>query len=145
MIRITLKTTKGELKVISAKVAEASKEKVIRVLKYVGERAVNEARSVTKTNDWTDRTGNLRSSIGYAIAENGSILDLNGFQQVKETADQGVMRGEALARKIAHETNGLSLIVVAGMNYACYVVDSGKNVLDSSQILATNAVCVMHQ
>ncbi|MCL1654222.1 hypothetical protein M2T28_16480 [Elizabethkingia miricola] len=46
----------------------------LRVLRYVGERAVNEARL---NGNYLDRTANLRNSIGYVIVVNGRILDVN--------------------------------------------------------------------
>ena len=46
-------------------------QQTIYNLSYVGERCLNEARS---TNSYKDQTGNLRSSIGYVIVKDGTIL-----------------------------------------------------------------------
>ena len=136
MIRVTLKTTKNELHQMAIKVAQDIRRQAIRILQRAGEEAVNEARSRTKEKDWQDQTTNLRSSIGYVIAENGEVIGESDFKQEKETATEGPEVGRAYAAKLAHETKGLCLIVVAGMNYAKYVADKGYNVLSSSQILA---------
>ena len=45
---------------------------IVRVLRYVGDLAVNEA----KTNgNYQDQTANLRNSIGFVIAIDGRIVD----------------------------------------------------------------------
>lgn len=56
---------------------DAKIQNIIRIMRVVGEDAVNEARSYAKQNDWQDVTGNLRSSIGYVITLNGSIVGEN--------------------------------------------------------------------
>lgn len=43
----------------------------INVLEYVGEQCVIEAR---ENGNYKDQTGNLRSSISYAIVEDGKII-----------------------------------------------------------------------
>src|SRR3954465_475262 len=47
-------------------------------LQRIGEQFVNNARS---TNTYTDRTGNLRSSVGYIILLNGQKL-FESFQEI---------------------------------------------------------------
>ena len=126
-------TTRGELHAMAVKAVDDFRRKAILVLQKAGEEAVNEARSA---GDWKDQTGNLRSSIGYVVSENGSPIVLGKFDKVKDTASSGPATGSVLAAKLASETPGLALIVVAGMNYAKYVADKGYNVLSSSQILA---------
>lgn len=103
----------------------------------IGEKCVNEAR---KKHDYTDRTGNLTSSIGYVIAVDGQVIRQSSFEKVKK-GDDGVKRGPDMAREIAAQTSkGIALIVVAGMNYARYVADRGFNVLASAEILAEKLV-----
>ena len=54
--------------------AEAKVQKSIETLHYVGEEFVNRARSI---RTYKDRTGNLRSSIGYVVLFNlKGLLDL---------------------------------------------------------------------
>lgn len=141
MISVKMTTTKGELHKMAVAAMDDFRKKAILVLARAGEEAVNEARSTVKEHDWMDRTGNLRSSIGYVITEDGSPVTFSKFEKVNgpdrdKATEDGSTTGRAFAARLASETRGLALIVVAGMNYAVYVADKGYNVLSSSQILA---------
>jgi hypothetical protein len=112
-------------------------KQIVYNLSYIGERCINEARSA---NSYIDRTGNLRSSIGYVIVRDGKIIQMSDFSIVKSGND-GSKKGAAFAREIARGcTQGIVLIVVAGENYAKYVSARGYNVLDSSELLAEKLV-----
>lgn len=109
-------------------------EKIIRRLQYIGVECVNEARN---KGSYTNRTGNLRSSTGYVITHLGAIVDMSSFDPVKSTATEGSPTGIALATQLAGQIKGeWVLIVVAGMKYAKYVQNKGKDVLDSAQDVA---------
>lgn len=145
MISVKLTTTKGELQAMALAAVKDMRNRAISVLQRAGEEAVNEARSVIKENDWMDRTGNLRSSIGYVICENGQPISVSKFEQVDgpdrgEATEDGSQTGRSYAMSLVRETQGLALVVVAGMKYAVYVADKGYNVLSSSQIVAQQAV-----
>jgi hypothetical protein len=81
---------------------------------------------------YTDRTGNLRSSIGCSIYYNGRLVE-------QLTDEQGTTQGQqnALAAlsqyASAHPdkvtSHGYTLMLVAGMNYGRYVEAKGYNVL----------------
>lgn len=102
----------------------------LRALRIVGERAIEYARSL---NTYQDQTGNLRSSIGYAIYYNGGLVDRN-FKKVKD-GSEGMSEGEKhAARKIPR--SGFVLVVVAGMDYALAVQSRGYDVLDGAEIEA---------
>ncbi|MBR3286960.1 MAG: hypothetical protein IKI72_03975 [Bacteroidales bacterium] len=102
-------------------------------LPSIGERCVNKAK---EAGDYTDQTGNLRSSVGYVVTVDGHIVDSGGFQQVKE-GRQGTGEGRSFAEALAQRyPSGIVLIVVAGMNYAAYVAHRGKDVLASAELLA---------
>lgn len=110
---------------------------VIRTLAYCGEVCLNAARS---TNSYKDRTGNLRSSIGYVVAVDGRIVNRSDFKTVKD-GGQGSKQGAAFAKQLVRRfPKGIVLIVVAGMRYASYVSAKGYNVLDSSELLADQLV-----
>jgi len=100
-------------------------QRIIWTLAMVGERFVNDARNI---RTYKDRTGNLRSSIGYIIARDGDILQENiegktgGRAQAKETANE-VLR---------ENPKGFVLIVVAGMEYAAAVESKGYDVITGS-------------
>jgi hypothetical protein len=119
--------------------AERRMQAIIRNLCYVGEQCVNEARSYNG-NQYTDQTGNLRSSTGYVVVSDGNIVQVGNFQQIK-SGSEGTKAGQAFARQIASQfSKGICLIVVAGMKYATYVSAKGYNVLDSSELLAEKLV-----
>lgn len=118
--------------------AEGARIGAVNALKYVGLECVKEARQSGK---YTDQTGNLRSSIGYAILEDGKPIQKSGFERVKATAAEAQGQSEALITRLAATYNtGLVLVVVAGMDYAAYVEARGYNVLNSAETLAKTLV-----
>ncbi len=140
MISVKLTTTKGQLRAMAVAAVDDMRRKAIAILSRAGELAVNEARSTIKEKDWTDRTGNLRSSVGYIICEDGKPLYESKFESVLPTAVDGPDAGRLYARGLAADTTGLALVVVAGMSYAKYVAGRGYNVLSSSQQLAAKLI-----
>ena len=110
-------------------------------LAYVGEKCVNIARNTTKASkNFLDQTGNLRSSIGYVIADHGRVVQSSTFQSIKEGA-KGATEGAGFARKIARRyTKGVVLILVAGMDYAVHVQNKGYDVTTSAELLAESLV-----
>ena len=100
-------------------------QRIIWTLAMVGEKFVNDARTI---RTYKDQTGNLRSSIGYIIARDGNIIQENiegkseGRAQAKETTNE-VLR---------ENSKGFVLIVVAGMEYAAAVESKGYDVITGS-------------
>ena len=99
-------------------------------LNVIGIEAVNKARNITT---YTDRTGNLRSSIGYVVGKKRSklVTDIKAFFGKKESKE----RGEVKAQKLADSfelTGDYSLVIFAAMEYADYVERKGKDVLTGS-------------
>jgi len=116
---------------------ELQLEFLVGELQVIGEKVVNEVRI---NGSYKDQTGNLRSSTGYKIAVNGSIVSGGGFAVVK-SGNEGMTGGEKFAEELASkEKNGVSLIIVAGMHYARYVQARGYNVLHSGRLLAKELV-----
>lgn len=110
----------------------------INALNYVGLECVNEARSSGK---YTDRSGNLRSSIGYVVLEDGVQIKKGTFNKVLTTATEAEAKSNELMTRLASTYNtGLVLVVVAGMDYAAYVEAKGYNVLNSAETLAKKLV-----
>jgi hypothetical protein len=102
-------------------------------LQRVGETFVTGARN---NANFTDRTGNLRSSIGYIILENGVQYADGGFTRIKQ-GGEGIKKGKDFIDKIsAKYPRGLVLICVAGMNYAAYVEAKGYDVITGSSQIA---------
>lgn len=107
-------------------------QSIIFNLQYLGEECVNKARA---EGDYTDRTGNLRSSIGYVVVANGKIVHTGGFGGgYGDGGMNGTGTGEQYAQSIASKyIKGYALIVVAGMDYAAKVESTGKNVLSTAE------------
>ena len=116
---------------------ERIKKAIIYNLRYIGEACVNAARD---SGSYTDRTGNLRSSVGYVIVCDGKIMEASDFDVVKE-GGKGAKEGARFAKEAARQfPEGIVLIVVAGMNYAAYVSARGYDVIDSAELLADKLV-----
>ncbi|EJX05269.1 hypothetical protein EVA_06625 [gut metagenome] len=110
---------------------------MINNLLYVGEAALKQARDWHK---YKNQTGNLASSIGYCILDNGKPLYKSTFEQISDGAD-GTKKGEEfLEQVIAENPTGLVFIMVAGMPYAKYVEAMNLDVLDSAEILAKRMI-----
>nr|DAW70443.1 MAG TPA: hypothetical protein [Caudoviricetes sp.] len=106
-------------------------------LKYVGERCLNAARD---SNAYRDQTGNLRSSVGYVIVRDGEIIHQSDFEIVKK-GNKGSKSGIRYAKEIVRQfPEGIVLIIVAGMNYATHVAATGRDVIDSAELLADRLV-----
>lgn len=127
----------GHIEKVIAQAIEEKKRKTIRMLMYIGEQCVNDARL---KGSYTDRTGNLRGSTGYGVVVDGRLVDVSGFEQVKQGGDGPEKGRRYLEELVAQFPKGIVLIVVAGENYAQYVQDKGYNVLDSAENLAEKLI-----
>ena len=106
--------------------AQQYDEKSILTLQYLGEEFINKARI---SGNYTDRTGNLRSSIGYIILNNGEVVR----QAFKGSKSKGRNVAQQVAKKVAVDyPEGMVLIGVAGMNYAAAVEHKGYDVITGS-------------
>jgi hypothetical protein len=103
------------------------KNAILLNLKRVGEQFVAQARD---NDTYKDRTGNLRSSIGYVILYNG--------RQIKQNFEnRGGKKGVETAKKFIDDAKknfptGFVLIGVAGMDYAAAVESRGLDVITAS-------------
>lgn len=106
----------------------------MKTLQAAGEMFVKYAR---ESGMYINRTGNLRSSIGYVIVENGKMLESN-FEKTSGGTDgeEGVQKAKRLASELANTySTGLVLIGVAGMEYAIYVeAMESKDVITAANI-----------
>jgi hypothetical protein len=99
--------------------------KEIAVLIKIGEEFINKARIY---GEYTDRTGNLRSSIGYVLVHNGNILN----QNVQGLTQEGKAAAEEQVKLLSERYKGLVLIGFAGMEYAAAVEAKGFDVITQS-------------
>lgn len=113
--------------------------KAVTYLQQLGERLVKYAREdKSAARHFTDRTGNLRNSIGYVVVQGGQIVKslFDGNTPATEGYEKG--NGNAIglsyATKIAIElpANKTYLVWVAGMEYASYVEANGYDVITGS-------------
>jgi len=115
-------------------------EKLTKILVYAGEKFVQLARD---NGDYRDITGNLRSSIGYVVLNDGEVIK-ESFKKSGKGSDKatGVMEARVLADDLAQTHNkGLVLIGMAGMDYALSVENiNGKDVISSSEVIAKELV-----
>lgn len=134
---IVQKTPMSEIDKYIEEQIKRTTDAIIYNLQYVGERCLNTAR---QTNSYKDQTGNLRSSLGYIIAIDGKIIRQSSFEIVKDGGD-GKKSGIQFAKEIVRQfPEGIVLIVVAGMHYAKYVSATGRDVIDSAELLADKLV-----
>lgn len=120
-------------KYIDAFVAKI-KEREIARLQMLGEMCVKHAREVPPEIGFHDQTGNLRSSIGYAVFVDGIAVH-SAYEQTLE-GTFGMIAGQELANKVGSTTRGVCLVVTAGMNYAVHVESKGRDVITSAEQLA---------
>lgn len=113
---------------------EAKLKVLVNTFRYVGEQCIIEAR---EAGNYTDQTGNLRSSIGYAVVMDGKVVQRDCIDKVKQS-DKGVSEGDKFLSDCIKKVRkkGIVLIVTAGMNYAEYVEAKGYNVLSSAELKA---------
>lgn len=118
------------------KFLEQVEKEAIAALVLLGEQCAFKARSIPASSGFADRTGNLRSSIGYMVFKNG--IAVHGGYEVVGQGSEGVNAGKALAKNVgARYKEGFCLVVTAGMNYAILVESRGRDVLTSAESFAT--------
>ena len=118
----------GFQKAIMVKLDEAIKTK----FKYLGEELVKYAKD---NHNYTDQTGNLTNSIGYAVVHNNEIV-YSSVDNVSGVADDSAFQAAKEMAQTIYGNNGYSLIIVAGMNYAAYVEAKGYNVILPAELKA---------
>ena len=113
--------------------ANAKLQVIANTFCYVGEQCIIEARNC---GTYTDQSGNLRSSIGYAVLMNGQVIQSDHVEKIKD-GDEGVTEGQKYLQSRIKKASkkGVCLIVTAGMNYADYV-ETKKVVLSSAELKA---------
>lgn len=126
---------------LNAKI-EGKERQIIAILEKVGLDCLSEAR---KNGKYTDRTGNLRSSTGFAVVFKGQVVQQSDFAKVPgqkgiKNTENGSLTGQNLLKNLCSAESGTALIFVAGMNYAKYVEAKSYNVLESAYELAKKQI-----
>lgn len=112
---------------------------VINRLELVGWEFVKMARDKTASSGgFNDVTGNLRSSIGFAVVDHGTVKKEN-YEVSKggQKKAEGIQEAKNFIRTLkGNFDDGFALIVVAGMGYAAAVESRGKDVITGSSLEA---------
>ena len=120
--------TMNDVKAHMDKAKQGFEESLLDEFRRTGEQFIADARSI---RTYQDQTGNLRSSIGYALFKDGQMLE--------QTFPGGDVTGSGgtLAKWVANSyKRGYLLVVVAGMFYAQYVEAKSYDVLTGSSYTA---------
>ena len=141
MSDIRMVTSTKAIDELLAKAAKIIFEKVQYNLNYLGLDCVRRIRDRSGDESWYDQTGNLRSSIGYAIYSYGQKQIESAFDSVLGSGE-GSEKGRKMVADLSSKySDTYALVVVAAMEYADYVesIDS-KDVLASTEIYAKSEV-----
>lgn len=96
-----------------------------------------EMRGTPHQPHYIDDTGYLRGSIGFAIYNNGALVEENFEGTENGNAGREASQGQAAGRNLAKEiagrfTDGIVAVVVCGAEYAAAVEANGYDVLTGS-------------
>ena len=141
MSDIRLVTSQKAIDELFAKAAKIIFDRVQYNLNYLGMLCIKRIRDRSGDESWYDQTGNLRSSIGYAIYFYGRKQIESTFDSVLGSSE-GSEKGRKMVKDLASKySDTYALVVVAAMEYADYVeaIDS-KDVLASTEIYAKSEV-----
>lgn len=141
MSEIRLVTSTRAIDELFDKAAKIIFNRVQYNLNYLGLLCINRIRDRNGNESWFDQTGNLRSSIGYAIYSYGQ-------KQIESTFDsilggqEGSQKGRKMVADLASKySDTYALVVVAAMEYADFVeAIESKDVLASTEIYAKSEV-----
>lgn len=106
---------------------EEQTDKMLRVMQYVGEEAINKARI---NGEYRDRTGNLRASVGYIVLIDGQ---LKAKALAGNNAGSKADVNRLITEQSAIHSKGWVLVFFAGMEYAAAVEARGYDVISSSR------------
>lgn len=129
-------TTDREIAQMLLSAIDDEMEEGLVIASKIGEDALAISRS---EHAYETQTGNLQSSCGFAISYNGRIVSKTPFTPAPGThnpdGETGSREGKAYLEECLKDRlkNGVSLVMVAGMEYAGYVEDKGLDVLASAE------------
>lgn len=131
----------GAFNKLMAEIPNILQQEIYRALSYLGEQCIARIRDRSGEDSWFDQTGNLRSSIGYAVYGNGRKIIESAFDVVKE-GSQGASVGKRVIDELASKYSEVyALVIVAGMEYADAVeARDNKDVLASTELWAKSKV-----
>lgn len=141
-------TTDREIAQMLLSAIDDKMEEDVVIASKIGEDALAIARAEHK---YETQTGNLQSSCGFAVSYDGRIVSKTPFTPdttkhgavkegkksppAKPDGKTGSIKGKAYLEECLQERleQGITLTMVAGMEYAGYVEDHGGDVLKSAE------------
>lgn len=138
---IRMVTPASEVDKILYKAFKILQNEITKSLSKLGVECIAKIRDRSKEESWIDHTGNLRSSIGYAVYDYG-VKQIESAFQIVRNGNEGSTEGRKMISQLGSEySNAYALVVVAGMNYADYVEAlENKDVLASTEIWAKGVI-----
>lgn len=125
-MQISIRGGEAALKKKLLQKAHEMENDLLKIMQFVGEKAVKDARLMTKgEGGFGDVTGNLRSSIGYLITKNGQKV----YSNVTGNATGIAAFWDAIKDRLSLRNDIYQLFLVAGMDYASHVESRGLNVI----------------
>ena len=129
---IRMVTPRKAIDNLFAQAAKIMFTKIQYNLNYLGNLCIVRIRDRSGEESWYDQSGNLRSSIGYAIYSYGKKQIESAFSQVRN-GSQGSQEGKKMVADLASQySSTFALVVVAAMDYAELV-----EALESKDVLAS--------
>lgn len=138
---IALSVSKEAVATFMQKAVTLIQGNCLKALSKLGDECTVKIRNRTAKESWIDHTGNLRSSIGFAVYDKGVIFMRSTFSVVLN-GSQGSINGNKIISDLAKKYSEVyALVVLAGMEYASDVeAIEGKDVLESTRIWALSVV-----
>lgn len=138
---IRLETSTKAIDDLFRRAAKILEERIKYNFNYLGLQCVTKIRDRSGDDSWYDQTGNLRSSVGYAIYSYGQKQIESSFSSVLN-GQQGSQKGREMVNELANEfSDTYALVVLAAMEYAEFVeAMESKDVLASTEIFARKEV-----
>lgn len=109
---------------------------ILEDLRFIAQGCYEEA---MRRKGFTNDSGALSSSIGWAISLDGSIVYSGGLVSVGEGGSIGQSQGRRAIDELVRGS-GIKLILVAGMDYAQEVEARGFDVTTSGELLAEEMI-----
>ncbi len=141
MSDIRLETATSSIDELFRQAAKIIFDRVQYNLNYLGLLCVRRIRDRSGNDSWFDQTGNLRSSVGYAIYSNGQKQIESAFDSVLG-GSEGSQKGRKMVDELAGKySDTYALVVLAAMEYAEFVeAIESKDVLASTEVYAKSVV-----
>lgn len=138
---IKLSTSQSALNNFFQSAMAIIKQEILTAYAKLGEECNARIRDRSAEESWIDHTGNLRSSIGYAIFDYGRKQVESAFASIGNGSN-GSQEGRQMIADLAKEYSLVyALVVVAAMNYADFVeAKENKDVLASTELWARSVV-----